>query len=114
MCAGEILSRGVRHDRHAARVPAAEWPVRRSSLATISGPGGPKSRDEFRALIEAALRRYEPRFKTVRVELLAKVDDADRTLRFRVDALLHADPAPEQIVFDSIVDPVSGGFEVEE
>jgi type VI secretion system protein ImpF len=74
----------------------------------------PKAREEFRALLSMALRRYEPRFKSVRVELLENSDATDRTLRFRVDAMLHADPAPEPLVFDSVVDPVSGGFEVEE
>ncbi len=31
----------------------------------------------------------------------------DRTLRFRIDALMYADPAPEPIVFDSVLDPAS-------
>jgi len=75
---------------------------------------GPRALEEFREAMETALRRYEPRFKTVRVEVQRGGDEGDRTLRFRIDALLHADPAPESIVFDSIVDPVTGGFEVEE
>ena len=75
-----------------------------------SGP----QRDEFRRSVEEALRVYEPRFKTVRVHLLENADARDRTLRFRVDALLHADPVPEQLVFDSIADPSTGGFDVGE
>jgi type VI secretion system protein ImpF len=75
---------------------------------------GGRALEEFRDAMETALRRYEPRFKSVRVEILKRDDSGDRTLRFRIDALLHADPVPETIVFDSFVDPVTGGFDVEE
>ena len=37
---------------------------------------------------------------------------ADRTLRFRIDALLHAEPAPEPVVFDSALEPATGNVEV--
>ncbi len=70
--------------------------------------------EEFREAMETALRRYEPRFKSVRVEIQSGDDPGDRTLRFRIDALLHADPVPESVVFDSFIDPVTGGFEVED
>jgi type VI secretion system protein ImpF len=33
-------------------------------------------------------------------------------LRFRINALLQADPAPEPVVFDSAVRPVTGDVEV--
>jgi len=75
---------------------------------------GANALEQFREAMETALRRYEPRFKTVRVEIQTGADSGDRTLRFRIDALLHADPVPESVVFDSFVDPVTGGFEVEE
>ena len=71
------------------------------------------AREELRNQIEAILRTYEPRFKRVRVQLLDNADKTDRSLRFRIDALLHAEPAPEPIVFDSVVEPVRGSFEVE-
>ena len=71
-------------------------------------------REAFRRSVEETLRRYEPRFKTVRVHLLVNTDVRDRTLRFRVDALLHADPVPEPMLFDSIADPATGGFDVGE
>ncbi len=75
---------------------------------------GGRALEQFRSALETALYRYEPRFKTVRVEVKSGADPGDRTLRFRIDALLHADPVPESVVFSSIVDPVTGGFEVEE
>ena len=36
----------------------------------------------------------------------------DRTLRFRIDGLLRAEPAPEPVVFDSALQPATGNVEV--
>jgi type VI secretion system protein ImpF len=69
-------------------------------------------RDEFRASVQDVLRSFEPRFQTVRVELVSNADPLDRTLRFRIDALMYADPAPEPIIFDSVFDPSSRAFAV--
>ena len=74
--------------------------------------GVAQRRDEFRAIIERVLRAYEPRFKTVKVQLVANQEPTDRTLRFRIDALLYAEPAPEPVVFDSALEPTSATFEV--
>lgn len=70
------------------------------------------SREEFRRTIESIIRKYEPRFKSVRVTLLDNVEPLDRTLRFRIDALVHAEPAPEPVVFDSLLEPVTRSVEV--
>lgn len=64
-------------------------------------------RREVVAQIEAAIRRWEPRFAHLAVTMVDNSDPADRTLRFRIEALIHADPAPEPMVFDSVVDPTS-------
>src|SRR5438309_2078073 len=74
--------------------------------------GSSKERDEFCRVIQSVIRLNEPRFKTVRVQLLENTEPLDRTLRFRIDALLQADPAPEPVVFDSSVKPATGVFEV--
>ena len=50
----------------------------------------------------------------MRVHLLVNAESRDRTLRFRVDALLHADPVPEPMLFNSVADPATGGFDVGE
>ena len=55
--------------------------------------------------MEEAIRRFEPRFIKVAVAMLGGSGNDDRTLRFRIDALMYADPAPEPIVFDSVIDP---------
>ena len=72
----------------------------------------PEDRDSFRRVIEQTIRRFEPRFKTVKVELLKNSDRTDRTMRFRIDALMYAEPAPEPVVFDSHMEPTTRTFEV--
>jgi type VI secretion system protein ImpF len=60
-------------------------------------------RKTFTHKLENILRHFEPRFKTVKVQYLDNKDNADRTLRFRIDAVLYADPAPEVVVFLPVV-----------
>lgn len=79
---------------------------------TGANMGSAEQREEFRRLLEALLRTWEPRFKRVKVQLLDNPEAIDRTLRFRIDALLHADPAPEPVVFDSALEPHTGNFDV--
>jgi type VI secretion system protein ImpF len=79
---------------------------------TGANMGSPQARDEFRQIIEKVIHEYEPRFRTVTVILLENTEPLDRTLRFRIDALLEADPAPEPVVFDSALEPGTGTFEV--
>ncbi len=71
-----------------------------------------RHRQDLQRLLESIIRRNEPRFKSVRVELLENTNPLDRTLRFRIDALLHAEPAPEPVVFDSAFEPVTGSMEI--
>lgn len=71
-----------------------------------------RQREEFRRTIEQVIRRFEPRFKSVQVEMLDNAEPTDPTLRFRINALLYAEPAPEPVVFDSSLEPTSGTYEV--
>lgn len=68
----------------------------------------------FTRLLEKILSDFEPRFKTVKVQHITNTNTTDRTLKFRIDATLYADPAPEIVVFDSVLDPVSRTVNVEE
>ncbi len=74
--------------------------------------GATEAIEEFRRLLQTVLRQYEPRFKTVEVRPLTNAEPLDRTLRFRIDALLRVDPAPEPVAFDSTLEPGAGGFAV--
>lgn len=82
-------------------------------LATVNIIDNDK-RKEFTQRLENILRRFEPRFKTVKVEYLDNKDNTDRTLRFRIDAVLYADPAPEVVIFDSVLESVTRNVSVKE
>jgi type VI secretion system protein ImpF len=69
-------------------------------------------REAFCRTLQGILRRCEPRFKSVTVRLLSNAAPLDRTLRFRIDAMLRVEPAPEPIVFDSMLEPASATFSV--
>ena len=69
------------------------------------------NRAKFLRSIEDAIRRFEPRFQSVKVTPVEN-ENEDRTVHFRIDALLHADPLPEKLVFDSSLEPTTRAFEV--
>jgi len=74
--------------------------------------GSAAAREEFRRSLEETIRKFEPRFKLVSVKLVDDGISTDRTLRFHIDALMYADPAPEAVSFDSLLDPSSHSFSV--
>ncbi len=79
---------------------------------TSTGLGTAGDRDEFRRAVENVIRLFEPRFKSVSVEMVDNAEPMDRTLRFRIRAMLQASPAPEPVVFDSALQPATGNIAV--
>ena len=63
-------------------------------------------------LLEAAIAAFEPRLTNVSVVLLPVAAQA-KLLRFRIEALLRMEPAPERIFFDTTLELASGHYEVE-
>ncbi|WP_395673091.1 type VI secretion system baseplate subunit TssE [Inquilinus sp.] len=63
-----------------------------------------RQRDALRLEVEETIRQFEPRLTQVQVQLADDGDLLRSTLRLRIDALLRVDPAPEPIVFDTVVD----------
>jgi type VI secretion system protein ImpF len=57
-------------------------------------------RERLRLAIEAAIKRFEPRLEHVEVTSM-EARALDRSIRFRIDALLRVHPAPEPVTFDS-------------
>jgi type VI secretion system protein ImpF len=115
------LQRSVRRDIEAllnARRRWRSWPPGLKELATsplaygipdctggvFHGSG---EREVLRLEIEDTIRRFEPRFRSVRVTIAADDGKQAATLRLRIEALLHAEPAPEPVGFDMIVDPTT-------
>jgi len=72
----------------------------------------PAQQDEFRKQLETLIRRFEPRFREVSVYLLANANPLDRSLRFRIQAILRADVDTEPVVYDTLLDPASRGVSV--
>jgi len=116
-----VLRRAVRRDLEAllnARRRWNSWPsslgeLRVSPLAfgipdftsgTFNDQG---HRVRLCSEIEETIRRFEPRFVTVKVSLVDAPNALEPTLRLRIEALLHAEPAPEPVSFDTMVDPTT-------
>jgi type VI secretion system protein ImpF len=115
------LRQSVRRDLEAllnARRRWRSWPKSLTELATSPiGYGIPdfasgafndaRRREELRLEIEDTIRRFEPRFLSVRVHLVDTREQLETTLRLRIDAVMHAEPAPEAVTFDTVVDPTT-------
>jgi type VI secretion system protein ImpF len=74
--------------------------------------GAEENRQHFAETVAETIRRFEPRFQHVDVRMLQNADPLERTLRFRIDALLRAEPAPEPVVFDSSLQPATCNVQV--
>lgn len=59
--------------------------------------------------MDTAIRFFEPRFLNLKVTM-EPINTVDRQLKFRIEASLDVDPAPEPIVFDTILQMGSGEF----
>ncbi len=77
-----------------------------SDLGLASNTG----RETIRRLLETVLRQFEVRFKAVKVALLENKTEEDRTLRFRIDAMLNMEPDPLPVTFDSELEPHTASF----
>lgn len=82
-------------------------------LATVNLTSIEKRR-QFVQEMERLLLEFEPRFKTVNVIYVENTNASERMLKFRIDGTLYADPSPEAVVFDSVLEPVSRNVSVEE
>jgi type VI secretion system protein ImpF len=89
-----------------------------ASLATFGLPDlsswnvkGADEQQDLRHALEEAVRRFEPRLQDVEVTL-DRMSETDRSVRFRIDARLRIDPAPEPVVFDSMLQLGNGEFVV--
>ena len=65
----------------------------------------PRQREQLRLEIEDTIRRFEPRFLSIKVVLGDAETRLESTLRLRIEAVLHAEPAPEAVTFDTLLDP---------
>jgi type VI secretion system protein ImpF len=66
----------------------------------------------LRRQVEEAITLFEPRLSGVRVAVATSEEEGRRELRFIIDGLLHMEPSPEQVVFDTVLEITSSTFEV--
>jgi type VI secretion system protein ImpF len=61
--------------------------------------------------IRVAINYFEPRLLNIKVALEPAAADT-RVLRFSIEGLLRMDPAPEHVFFDTMLEPMSGQYQV--
>jgi type VI secretion system protein ImpF len=71
----------------------------------------PEERRQVGQMIEKIIELFEPRLRDVRATVLTADDTRERTIRFRVDARLCLDPAPE-VAFDTVLELSTGRYAV--
>jgi type VI secretion system protein ImpF len=71
----------------------------------------PQQCEDIGRLIETVISVFEPRLRDVHAALLTQGEVKERTVRFRIDARLAVEPAPE-VVFETILDRDSGRYQV--
>lgn len=58
-------------------------------------------------ILEGLISRYEPRLRDVKATLIDPGQQVQRAVKFRVEARLNVDPAPE-VAFDTILELTTG------
>jgi type VI secretion system protein ImpF len=121
----EDLKQSVRRDlewllntrQDAAGVPSGLKELTHS-LATYGLPDfsafsvrSPADHVRMQKILEKAISSFEPRLESVRVTLVP-VRDLDQKLRFRIDARLRIEPAPEPVTFDTVLQAFSNQYTV--
>ncbi len=66
----------------------------------------------MRRSLVSLINIFEPRLRDVTVTL-EPARETERALRFRIDANLLVDPAPEPVVFDTVLQLVNGQYKVQ-
>jgi type VI secretion system protein ImpF len=93
--------------------PGARGTIVDYGLPDITSMGLTSASDHrlLRLAMEGCLRSYEPRLMNARVTL-EDADKVDRRLRFHIEGIIRMDPAPEEIVFDTVLELSSGEYSV--
>jgi len=105
------------------RLRSRRWPLEfdelKQSLVAYGMPdlagaslASDDARREFLREVEDTIIRFEPRFLSVSISPLDVTDRLDRSLRFRIDAQLRCEPAPEPVTYESSFEPTSGNVTV--
>jgi len=80
------------------------------SAASVSNPS---DRASILKTLQRTVAQFEPRLRSVSIALETG-GTIKHSLRFRIDAELDVDPAPEQVSFDTTLQLYSGEYDVKE
>jgi type VI secretion system protein ImpF len=102
---------------HTAHDISEDYPETRDSIVGYGLPDltsieaiSSDQRNAIGKAIKKAIERFEPRLRAVKVTLMKADEDLTRmSVRFRVDARLTVDPAPD-VAFDTILEMGSGTY----
>lgn len=72
----------------------------------------PSEQNAMRRALENAIRNFEPRLGDVTVTL-EQAREHERALRFRIEAHLLVDPAPEPVTFDTTLELTTGEYKIQ-
>ena len=99
------------------------WPPELSELETslinygipdfCGGNIGAEDPEKLLEIIQFTIRHFEPRLKNVRVTQPDKSQRVDRTLPFRIEAVLNVDTFEDRVSFDSALEINTGNVRVE-
>jgi type VI secretion system protein ImpF len=71
----------------------------------------PQQRDQIGQLLQETIQRFEPRLKDIRATALDNNDSESANLRYRIDARLAVESAPE-VAFETILELTTGKHSV--
>ena len=72
----------------------------------------PKDQARLVRFLHSTVKLFEPRLANIRILPLEDNTPGTRTLHFRIEGLLLMDPAPEHVSFDTVLELISGQYEV--
>lgn len=73
----------------------------------------PAEQSRLLRVIQTTVKLFEPRLANVTVVPIESGQAISRTLRLRIEGLLLIDPAPEMVSFDTVLELISGQYEVQ-
>lgn len=71
----------------------------------------PADQKRMQRALEHVIQTFEPRLRDVHV-IIEPIRDTERAIRFRIEARLNVDPAPEPVTFDTVLQLGSGHYTV--
>lgn len=105
--------------RHLTLDPALEelqQSVLAFGLVSLQGEqiATPAQQKQFQTYLQGVIERFEPRFRDLSVQVIPSQNTLDRVLRMQIQAVLETEAGSEMVIYDTMVDPVTGGLVIKE